>query len=206
MAIRAVVYDIGNVLIEWQPEAYYDRVLGRARRMALFEAVDLHAMNHRIDSGEDFRETVYATARAHPDWADPIRLWHDDWLGLAQPVIGRSVALLRRLVGKGVPVFILSNIGDAVFELAAAHHDFLSLAERHYISGRLKATKPEPAIYAAAEADSGLSPASLLFVDDRRENVAAAASRGWKGHVFDGPDGWADRLVAEELLTEAEVA
>ncbi|MEM1101091.1 MAG: HAD family phosphatase, partial [Pseudomonadota bacterium] len=103
--VKAVIFDIGNVLIEWQPERFYDRVYGRARREALFQAVDLHEMNNRVDMGEPFRETIYATAEAHPAWEAEIRDWHDRWGELATPVIDRSVRLLRALRARGVPVF-----------------------------------------------------------------------------------------------------
>jgi 2-haloacid dehalogenase len=58
MTPEAVIFDIGNVLIEWQPERYYDRVYGEDRRRALFDAVDLHWMNERVDRGEPFREVI----------------------------------------------------------------------------------------------------------------------------------------------------
>ena len=66
--IKAVAFDIGNGLIEWQPERYYDRVYGEARRKALFAQVDLHGMNEKVDQGHPFRETIYETAEAYPDW------------------------------------------------------------------------------------------------------------------------------------------
>ncbi len=71
---EAVVFDIGNVLIEWQPERAYDAMIGPERRRAMFEAVDLHQMNELVDRGGDFRETVYAAAEATPAFADEIRM------------------------------------------------------------------------------------------------------------------------------------
>ena len=64
--------------------------------------------------------------------------------------------------------------------------------------------KPDADIFAAMEADCGVAPGAMLFTDDRADNIAAAAARGWQTHHFDGPEGWARRLVAEGLLTEAE--
>ena len=67
MRPEAVVFDIGNVLIEWQPERFYDAQIGPERRAEMFGAVDLHAMNDRVDIGNPFRETIYETAAAHPE-------------------------------------------------------------------------------------------------------------------------------------------
>jgi hypothetical protein len=65
---QAVVFDIGNVLIEWNPERYYDSQLGEAERRRLFAEVDLHGMNEQIDAGGLFRETVYDLADRTPAW------------------------------------------------------------------------------------------------------------------------------------------
>lgn len=206
MPTQAVVFDIGNVLIEWQPERFYDRVIGADRRRVMFDQVDLHAMNDRVDMGEHFTDTIYATADAYPDWRTEIRMWHDHWIELAQPEIPRSVRLLRALRSKGVPVFSLTNFGIQSFDYAATHYPFLCEFDRQYISGHLKVIKPDPKIYEVVETDSGVAPGALLFTDDRPDNIAMAASRGWQTHLFQGPDGWAARLVAEGLLTEKEAA
>jgi 2-haloacid dehalogenase len=201
---EAVVFDIGNVLIEWQPERYYDARIGQVRRQALFASVDLHAMNEQIDAGGLFRDTVYDMAAKNPDWATEIRWWYDHWIGLASPRIEHSITLQRRLRAKGVPVFALTNFGDDAFAYAQTKYDFLAEFDRTYVSGRMEVTKPNPAIYAMLEADCGIAPQALLFADDRAENIAAAASRGWQTHHFTGPQGWADRLVTAGLLTEQE--
>ena len=106
---QAVIFDIGNVLIEWNPERFYDAQIGEERRRAMFAAVDLHAMNDRIDEGGLFRETIYQTAASYPEWETQIRWWFDHWIDMASPRIDGSVALLRALRTKGVPVFALTN-------------------------------------------------------------------------------------------------
>ena len=204
MSIAAVVLDIGNVLIEWQPERFYDREIGEARRREMFDAVDLHAMNDRVDLGEPFREVIYETAEAHPAFRDEIRMWHDRWIEMAQPVIVHSVTLMERLQSRGVPVFALSNFGVESFAYAQTQYDFLHSFDRPYISGHLRMAKPDPAIFAHVEETSGIAPVNLLFTDDRADNIAAAKARGWSTHLFDGPQVWAARLVAEGLLTIEE--
>ena len=206
MRPEAVVFDIGNVLIEWQPERFFDSVIGEARRKAMFAAVDLHGMNDRVDRGETFREVITETARATPDWQEEIMLWHDRWLEMASPEIPRSVRLMAALQARGIPVFSLTNFGIQTYALAETRYPFLSRFDRDFISGHLGVIKPDPAIYEALERGSGLSGPALLFTDDRAENIAAADARGWQTHHFQGPDGWADRLVSAGLLTEQEAA
>ncbi|MEX0367865.1 MAG: HAD family hydrolase [Ruegeria sp.] len=206
MPINAVIFDIGNVLIEWRPERYYDRVIGADRRKAMFAEVDLHGMNDLVDQGHHFTDTIYGWAEKYPEWRDEIRMWHDNWIELAAPDIPHSVRLLRALRGKGVQVFALTNFGVQNFDYATTVYAFLNEFDRHYVSGRLKAVKPHAPIYEMVEADCGLAPETLLFTDDRMENIDAATARGWQAHHFEGPQGWAARLVSEGLLTESEAA
>ena len=204
MQPEAVIFDIGNVLTCWQPEAFYDRVIGDDRRRALFAAVDLHQMNALVDEGALFRETIYEWADRHPDWAVEVRMWYDRWIELASPRIEGSIALLRALRAKGVPVFALTNFGSYSYDEARTKLDFLNEFDREYVSGRLFVSKPDPRIYEIVEADCGIAPDRLLFADDRADNITAAARRGWRTHQFESWQGWAQRLVAEGLLNDKE--
>ena len=206
MAINAVIFDIGNVLIEWQPERYYDQIIGEERRRAMFAEVDLHGMNDLVDQGHHFTDTIYDWAEKYPDWRDEIRMWHDKWIKLASPEIPRSVRLQRALRKRSVPVFALTNFGVQNFDYATTVYPFLNEFDRLYVSGRMQMVKPHAPIYEAVERDCGLDPATLLFADDRIDNINAAQARGWQTHLFDGPQGWAERLVTEGLLTESEAA
>jgi len=205
MTIEAVVFDIGNVLIEWNPERFYDAEIGETRRKALFSSVDLHGMNDRVDMGGEFRQTIYDTADANPEFGDEIRLWHDRWIEMASPAIDQSVQALRALRANGVPVFALSNFGIGSFAYAQTKYDFLSEFDRPYISGHMGVIKPDPKIYQMLEEDSGVAPGALLFADDRADNIAMANSRGWQTHLFDGPGPWVERLLAEGLIHEGQV-
>jgi len=204
--VDAVIFDIGNVLIQWQPERHYDTLMPREEREAMFAEVDLHGMNDLIDRGGPFRETIYDWAERYPRWSRWIRLWHDDWIRMATPEIPRSVRLMKALQAKGVPVFSLTNFGIGSFDYATGFYSFLRDFDRSYVSGHMGVIKPDPKIYEMVEADSGLSGAQILFTDDRADNIATAHMRGWKTHLFDGPEGWAKRLVAEGLLNEIEAA
>lgn len=198
--IEAVIFDIGNVLIEWQPERFYDRAIGPDRRGALFAALDLHRMNDEVDCGAEFHSTVTRWAEQNPDWAPEIQMWHDHWIDMASPAIDHSVRLLRALRRTGLPVFALSNFGRETFEIGEAAYPFLEEFDRRFLSGEMGVTKPDPRIYEMVEEGCGLPPESLLFTDDREENVEAARIRGWRTHLFQSPAGWAGRLIDEGLL------
>lgn len=206
MTPEAVIFDIGNVLIEWQPERFFDAEIGIENRQALFDAVDLHSMNDRVDSGENFSAVLAQTAAVHPEWKAELAIWHDRWLDIASPAIDHSVRLMEALQKCGVPVYSLTNFGIETYALAAARYAFLRAFDRDFISGHMGVTKPDPRIYQMLEEGSGLAGDQLLFTDDRAENIAAAAARGWQTHLFKEPQGWAERLIAAGLLTPEETS
>lgn len=201
MKPTVMVFDIGRVLISWDPEGFYDRVIGPARRAALFAAVDLHAMNLNIDLGRGFHRVVADCAAAHPDWAPEIMLWHDRWSDMVPGAIDGSVRVMRALRARGVPVLALTNFGRETLSMARARFDFLNDFDAMFVSGDLGLIKPDPAIYAAVEA-AGHAAESLFFADDMPANCAAAAARGWHVHRFEGAPGLSRALVAQGLLTE----
>lgn len=206
MTIEAVVFDIGNVLIEWNPERFFDSRIGKDRRKRLFSEVPLADMNDGVDRGDHFSDAVARMASAHPGWAPEIQLWHDNWIDMASPAIDHSVRLLRGLRARGMPVFALSNFGVQTFEIAQAHYPFLSEFDHRYISGHIGSIKPEAQIYELLETTCGVMPEALFFTDDRADNIAVAQARGWQTHLFDGPDGLAQRLVDIGLLSPEEAA
>lgn len=205
MTIHAVVWDIGNVLIRWAPERFYDGRVGAVRRKALMKEVPLEAMNLEVDRGADLHGAVEELAAAHPRWATEIRWWRDDWLAMASPAIDASAQLLRALRAREIPCFALSNFGIAPFEIAEAAYPVLREFDGRWISGHMGVIKPDPAIYARLERESGVAARNLLFTDDRPENIAAAAARGWHTHLFEGPAGWADCLAGHGLLDRKEL-
>ncbi len=204
MTVKAVIFDVGNVLLEWKPEAFYAQKYGADRAKAFFAETDVEAVNYRIDQGAPFKSSLYDYADQVPEYAAEIRDWHDSWLQMASPEIPHSVRLLRALQAKGAPVFALTNFGIETWEIARGVFPFLDEFDRLYHSGHMKVAKPSPRIYEMVEEDCGLSGDELIFADDREENLATAGVYGWKTHLFKDPAGWADRLVAEGLLKAEE--
>jgi 2-haloacid dehalogenase len=207
MTIDAVIFDIGNVLVEWHPLREFDRLIGEARRKDLFANVDLMGMNDRVDLGADMPTLVRELAEAHPEYSDEVLLWEKHWLDMLSPDIPHSARMLRALRAKGVPTYALSNFGTGTLALADRHFPILTEFDHRFVSGHLALMKPDPAIYAHVEQTlPQFAPHSLFFIDDRADNIAAAQARGWQGHLFEHPEGLAERLVQEGLLSAAEAA
>lgn len=198
--VKAVVWDIGNVIGYWEPERYYDARFGQERRERFFAETNIEGVNEKLDLGAPAKETLARHADLHPEFAEEIRLWFDDWAEMfARPVLGSS-DVFAEVKASGVRVLALSNFWAETFVIAKDLHPVLTQFDEEYVSAHLGLIKPDPGIYEALEAGSGLSGEALLFADDKPENIAAAEARGWKGHVFDGADGWRARLVAEGVL------
>lgn len=206
MSVKTVVFDLGRVLVQWDPEGFYDRAIGIERRKALFQSVDLIGHNLRIDLGTPKDQVMRSLADQHPDFADEIMLWSDRWIDMLPGDIPHSVRLLKALKTKGTPVVALTNFGSDTLAIADQHFPFLTLFDHRYVSGDLKIVKPDPAIYELVEQGTGCAGSQLLFADDTLANVEAARARGWLAHHFTEPQGWADQLVAHGLLTKEEAA
>ena len=105
MPINAVIFDIGNVLIEWQPERFLPTTSAKKRAQAMFAEVDIHGMMNRIDTGHPLTKSIEETAQAHHTWHDEILMIRDHWADVASPAIPLSVHLLRQLRAKGISLF-----------------------------------------------------------------------------------------------------
>lgn len=185
MQAKVVIFDIGNVLLEWDPDKVYGSLIPDAgARAAFFDEVGLDAMNEEIDLGAPFKETIYAKAEAFPQYRELIQAWHDRWIEMASPLISGSWDILQRLKSDGVPVYALSNFGVESYAYAKTVYADLAKFDREFISGHLQLIKPDPAIYAHVEEETGFAGSDIVFADDRADNIAAARARGWHGHVF----------------------
>ena len=203
---KVVVFDIGNVLLEWRPERLYARLIPDAdRREAFFEETQIQEMNLEVDRGAPFKEHIYAHAAKHPKYEGLIRAWHDNWIEMASPAIEGSVRLLRTLKSRGVRTAALSNFGVESFDYACTVYPFLTEFDVPVISGREETIKPEPRIYEILEERTGLLGQDILFVDDSAKNVAAARARFWQAAIFVSPQLFGRQLQARNLIGENDV-
>ncbi len=174
-----VVFDIGNVLLRWNPRNLYRKTFDDEARMERFLATAL-AMDFvaHTDIVADFSEAVAARAKTFPEFADELRLFDERWIETLGGPIEENVALLRRLKAAGRPVHALSNFATGKFALAQQQYDFLSEFDTAVISGHVGVVKPDPRIFEILFERVGRRPSELLFVDDSGANVRAAEALG----------------------------
>lgn len=200
MTPKAVVFDIGNVLVGWNPAKIYADCFGVERQRQVFSETPLLQANLDVDNGAPFLETFATLAQEYPEFSKEIAAWPDLWPQMFGPVIDGSVALLRQLRAAGVTLYALTNFGDETFEIAQNTHDFLNEFDVTFVSGRLQVMKPLPEIYEIVEQATGLSGGELFFTDDSAPNIAAAKDRGWNAHLFTSPAALEQQLKDAGLL------
>jgi 2-haloacid dehalogenase len=174
-----VVFDIGNVLVRWNPRNLFRKTMtdeGRMERL-LATALTMDFVS-LTDIAADFAKAVAERARAFPEFAHELHLFDVRWVETIGGPIEENVALLRGLKAAGRPVYALSNFATVKFAIARQMFDFLNEFDQAVISGHVGVVKPNPRIYEILFKRIGRRPEELVFVDDSLKNVEAARALG----------------------------
>ncbi len=192
---EAVVLDLGDVLIRWEPHKAIAAAVGEdeARRFLSAEDFDFRAWNHRQDAGRPWSEAEEDACRTHPHWRPHVLAYRQHFGKAVAHTIPGTVAIVERLHERGVPLFGLTNWSAELFPLARERHGVLALFDDIVVSGEERLAKPDPAIFAVLERRVGRPLGRCVFVDDSPRNVDAAARAGMDAIAFTDPD----RLRAE---------
>ena len=194
------VFDIGGVLIDWDPRHLYRKIFTDTDRMEWFlSEICTPDWNESIDAGRTFDDAISDRIAAWPDWATEIVAWRDRWPEMVAGPIHGTVDLLERLQSRG-PVFAITNFGAESIDWAIRDYPFLSRFDGMIVSGRVGMIKPDPAIYQALLDTHGLDPASCFFIDDRADNVEAARDVGFHAVRFQDPETLETDLASHGLL------
>jgi len=196
----AVLLDLGNVLVGWDPRrALADRAPAHVVD-AFFDEVDFGRLNRRQDAGRPWahaRAELIASAPQHVPLLDAYVAHFDE--SLTGPVPG-TAAIVEELRARGVRLLGLTNWSAELFGHAAPAAPAIGLLEDVLVSGEVGLVKPDPAIFVLAAQRFALDPARTLFVDDSAANVEAAAGTGYDAIVFTGADALRAALVTRGLL------
>jgi 2-haloacid dehalogenase len=200
--LATIVFDVGNVLIEWDPRHIYrDLFDGDELLMEDFLAnVCTTDWNVEQDRGRTWAEAVAVLTAERPDCAELIRAYDECWQKAVPGAIEGSVDLLRRLKAQGTPVYALTNFSAEKFAETRKRFDFFDLFDGIVVSAHERLIKPDPALYRVLFDRYGLDPRRTGFIDDSPANVATARELGMTAWRFVGPDRFEADLIAAGML------
>jgi 2-haloacid dehalogenase/putative hydrolase of the HAD superfamily len=187
-APRALLWDVGNVIVRWDPRTLYAKIFKEPADLDRFLShvgtLDWHAAT---DRGVTFAENIAALSARHPHHAEHIAAWWDRWPEMFSGTISETESVIEDLAARGVPQFGLTNMSSESWPGVKA----MSPAFRHFrdtvVSAEERVIKPDPCIFEIVLARTGLAAGDLLFVDDSAANIAAAAAMGFHTHRFTDP-------------------
>jgi 2-haloacid dehalogenase len=198
----AVVFDLGGVLIDWNPRYLY------RKRFAGDEAAMEHFLTHvcspawniRQDAGRTFAEASEVLCRSHPQLREHIEAWLPGFDDMMSGAIQGTVDILAELRARGTPIYALTNWSAETFPCALKRFEFLGWFADIVVSGKLALIKPDRAIFQHLLTKHGLLPEQTIFIDDAPHNVAGAAAAGLHGLHFTSPEALRRDLVALGVL------
>ncbi len=185
MTVTHVVFDIGKVLIHYDPDIPFRQIIPDDDRRAFFlSQVCSHEWNLEQDRGRPWPEAEAEAIGRHPEMAEEIRAFRRNWHRMVPHAYEGSVSILRSLIADGVDVTLLTNFASDTFREAQARFPFLKETRGVTVSGDIALIKPDRAIYDRHAASFDLDPAKTIFIDDSAPNVDGARQAGWQAIHF----------------------
>jgi 2-haloacid dehalogenase len=183
-----IVFDLGNVLIGWDPRNLYRKLIADEAAMEAFLAqVCTHEWNVQQDAGRPIREAEAELIARFPAQADLIRAYYGRFMEMLSGPIAGTVTLLEALHAKGTPLYALTNWSAETFAMARPNFPFLELFRDIVVSGELGIVKPDPAIFRHLLQVVGKPAPACFFIDDNAANIASARKLGFAAHHFAAP-------------------
>jgi 2-haloacid dehalogenase len=183
--ISTIIFDFGDVLVEWKFHNLYRKVFATEAEIELFlETTGVREMNRRFDGGYSFEEGLAELSAAHPEYARELEWFNTRWDEARGPLNEPMIALMRSLKQKGYALFGLSNWSRVKFDTVKHELPFLPLLDDYIISGDVGVTKPDALIYQMLLERIGKPAGECIFIDDSQENITAAEALGIHGILF----------------------
>jgi 2-haloacid dehalogenase len=178
-SISTVVFDLGGVLIDWNPRYLYRQLIPDAAKMEQFLAeVCSPAWNATLDAGRPFGEAIAELVEKHPDQVELIEAYRSRWPEMLGGCNADTLELVRRLRAAGIRTLALSNWAVDTFEATRRRFPFLDEFDGILLSGEVGVSKPDEAIFREFVDRFALTPHTTVFIDDSAANVTTARSLG----------------------------
>jgi 2-haloacid dehalogenase len=200
--IKAILFDFGNVLLEWNPRRVYRRYFpNNEEAMEQFlNEVNFMDWNLQQDKGRTFAEGVAELSKQFPQYSDLIQAYHDHWKDSIGDHLEGTVEIMKRLKNAGYELYGLSNWSAETFPIAREEYDFFNLLDDIVISGEVGTVKPEPEIFEITLRRIGRPVNECLFIDDALPNIEQARKMGFATIHFHSPEQLERELHKLQLL------
>ncbi|MDQ0455124.1 HAD family hydrolase [Rhizobium paknamense] len=199
--IRHIVFDIGKVLIHYDPNLPFSRIIpDEAERQWFFANVCTHEWNLEQDRGRSWTDAEALLIAEHPEREAHIRAFRKHWREMVPHAYEGTVEIFKGLIDEGRDVTMLTNFAADTFTEAREIFPFLNLPRGVTVSGEIGLIKPDVAIYERHARDFDLSPAHAIFIDDSVANVEGAKLAGWQAVHFESPEKLKRDLQAYGLI------
>ena len=205
-SVTSVVFDLGGVLIDWNPEYLYRKLIPDEQARDYFlTRICTHEWHERHDAGISFADNARALMRDYAD--DPatqhlIRAWGERFDGMISGSIPGTVAILTELHKAKIPLYALTNWPREAFASARRRFPFLSFFTDIVVSGEEGMIKPNPAFYQLLLKRTGIIPENALYID-REVNLVPATDLGFTSVLFTTPEALAETLQLHGLLSSS---
>jgi 2-haloacid dehalogenase len=199
-----VVFDLGGVLVDWDPRYLYRQLFDDPDEMESFLAeVTTAEWNAHQDAGRPWAEAIDTLVAEHPERRELIEAFHRRWPEMLAGEIPGTVDVLADLRAAGVRLVALSNWSAEMFPIARERFDFLAWFEGIVISGDVGVNKPDRRIFERLAEQFGFEPAAAVFIDDSSANVDVATALGFHAIQFTDAKALRLELVRIGLLPNA---
>jgi 2-haloacid dehalogenase len=202
-AIDAIIFDLGGVLIDWNPSYVFDRMFDSAeKKKEFFETICTPDWNEEQDAGRPLKEATELLAGRHPEWKEYIEAYYGRWEEMLGGPIEGTVEIFRKLREDGrYRLYALTNWSAELFPIALERYDFLHWFDGRVVSGEEKMRKPAPEFYQLIINRFRLDPAATLFIDDNLRNIKAAEAMGIQCIRFENPGQLMRELVKLNVIS-----
>jgi 2-haloacid dehalogenase len=201
--IKAIIFDLGGVLIDWNPHYVFDDTYfeSEEKRKEFFSTVCTSDWNEEQDAGRSIVEATQDLIAKYPAWEGPIRDFYGRWTEMLKAPIPETVKIFRELKESGrYKLYALTNWQAGLFDIALVRYDFLHWFDGRVVSGEEKTRKPFPEFYQRLLDRYNVKPEEALFIDDNLRNVKAAEAIGIKSLHFLGAAELRKQLVKLGIL------
>jgi len=200
--INTIVFDLGGVLIDWNPRYLYRKLFKTEEEVTWFlENICTPEWNDEQDAGRSFEEATELLVAKHPEWEVPIRAWYGRWQETISGSLPETVEILQHVKNKtNCRLYALTNWSEQTFPWALNNFEFLHWFEGIVVSGAEKTRKPFPEFYQILFDRYQINPSTALFIDDNIKNIVGAKAVGLQTIHFQSSGQLKDELQALKLI------